>query len=165
MGTTRNKNLKRVARACADLDREVRLWILGELSPKQEQFLDSLDLEWENFAGLPWHQVVDVYERCTAVLFASTYEGFGLPILEGQAVGRPVITSDRSPMREVAGGGAMLVDPEDVESIREGIDRILEDRDLREQLVGKGFENVELYRPEAIASQYADLYSSLVPGR
>ena len=63
-------------------------------------------------------EVVRAYQECDLVLFASTYEGFGLPIVEAQAVGRPVITSDILSMPEVAGGAARLVDPFSVPAIR-----------------------------------------------
>jgi glycosyltransferase involved in cell wall biosynthesis len=61
-------------------------------------------------------------------------------------------------MPEVAGGAACLVDPFDVGSIRSGIEKVIKDTQYREQLIEKGFKNVERFRPEVIATQYADLY-------
>jgi glycosyltransferase involved in cell wall biosynthesis len=95
------------------------------------------------------------------VVFASLYEGFGLPILEAQATGRPVITSNFGAMKEAAGEGALFVDPYSVESIRSAILRIKNEPQLREELVRKGRENVARFRPEAIARQYAEIYRSL----
>jgi len=66
-------------------------------------------------------ELVEAYRRCDMVVFASLYEGFGLPILEAQAMGRPVITSNFGAMREAAGDGALLVDPYSVESIRDAV--------------------------------------------
>ncbi len=164
VGTTSNKNLYRVAEACAGLDRNVVLHILGRIDEEQSGFLSQLNLTWHNDFGLPWDEVVRLYECCTAVLFVSTYEGFGLPILEAQAVGRPILTSDLSPMREVSGGGALLVDPSDVVSIREGIRRLLDEESLRTRLVEQGFRNLNAYRPEVVAGQYAELYGELAGG-
>jgi glycosyltransferase involved in cell wall biosynthesis len=97
------------------------------------------------------------------VVFASLYEGFGLPILEAQAMGRPVITSNFGAMREAAGDAALLVDPYSVEEIRAAILRIKNEPQLREELVRKGRENVERFRPEAVARQYAEIYRRLAP--
>ena len=69
--------------------------------------------------------------------FVSTYEGFGLPILESQATGRPVVTSNVSSMPEVAGDAACLVNPYDADSIREGILRVINDDAYRKDLMGE----------------------------
>ncbi len=99
------------------------------------------------------------------LVFASTYEGFGLPIVEAQATGRPVVTSDTLSMPEVAGDAACLVDPFNVESIRNGILKVIQDTGYREQLVQNGLKNVERFKPESVAMQYLALYRELVNKR
>jgi len=163
VGTTDNKNLERVAEACAGV--AVRLCILGNLADSQRDDLDRRGVEYETHQDLTKEQVVALYQSCDLVVFVSTYEGFGMPILEAQAVGRPVLTSDISPLREVAGGGALKVDPFDVAAIRAGLALLLTDRDLREELVRAGFENVKGYSAEAVAAQYAELYREVVGDR
>ena len=106
-------------------------------------------------------ELVEAYRRCDMVVFASLYEGFGLPILEAQAMGRPVITSNFGAMREAAGEGALLVDPYSVEAIREAVLRITREPALREDLIAKGRENAERFRAEAVAARYAELYRRL----
>jgi glycosyltransferase involved in cell wall biosynthesis len=106
-------------------------------------------------------ELVAAYRRSDMVVFASLYEGFGLPILEAQAIGRPVITSNFGAMREAAGEGALLVDPYSVEAIREAIMRIKNELGLREELVCKGRENAEKFRADAIALKYAQIYRAL----
>jgi glycosyltransferase involved in cell wall biosynthesis len=106
-------------------------------------------------------ELVAAYRRCDMVVFASLYEGFGLPILEAQAIGRPVITSNFGAMREAAGDGALLVDPYSVEEIRAAIMRIKNEPGLREELVCKGRENAERFRADAIALKYAQIYRAL----
>jgi glycosyltransferase involved in cell wall biosynthesis len=99
---------------------------------------------------------------CDLLVFASTFEGFGLPIVEAQATGRPVVTSNIMSMPEVAGDAACLVDPFNVSSIREGVLKVINDSDYRNALVKAGFENVKRFQPEQIARQYAELYHELV---
>jgi len=96
------------------------------------------------------------------LVFASTYEGFGLPIVEAQATGRPVVTSNILSMPEVAGGAACLVDPFNVASIREGIAKVIQDSSYREYLVRLGFENVKRFQPENIAKNYLDIYTNIL---
>ena len=106
-------------------------------------------------------ELVEAYRRCDMVVFASLYEGFGLPILEAQAMGRPVITSNFGAMKEAAGDGALLVDPYSVEAIREAVLRIKREPALREDLIAKGLRNAERFRAEAVAARYGELYRNL----
>lgn len=99
------------------------------------------------------------------LVFASTHEGFGLPIIEAQSVGRAVVTSNRPPMSDVAGGAAVLVDPLSEESIREGIERVIRDRELRGSLLELGFENARRYSPARTAEQYARIYRGIMRGQ
>ena len=84
-----------------------------------------------------------------------------MPIIEAQAVGRPVVTSLREPMQSVAGGAAVLVDPESVEDIRRGFFQLIKDEDCRVNCVKLGLKNIQKYRPETIAQQYLDLYKEI----
>jgi glycosyltransferase involved in cell wall biosynthesis len=102
--------------------------------------------------------MADLYRKADLVSFVSTYEGFGLPIIEAQATGRPVLTSGLHSMPEVAGDGAWFVDPFDVESIRSGFRALLGERTLRERLVAAGLRNVKRFDPRTVARQYSDLY-------
>jgi glycosyltransferase involved in cell wall biosynthesis len=79
-----------------------------------------------------------LYALAGAVVFPSLAEGFGLPVAEGMARGVPVATSDRSSMPEVAGGAALLFDPEDPRSIADAIERLLVDGELAERLRAAG---------------------------
>lgn len=160
VGTTPNKNIGRLTAACAGLD--VELWILGRLTIEQTNDLADKRIQFKEYVGLTREQVVGLYQRCDIVSFVSLYEGFGLPILEAQATGRPVLTSNISPMSDVSGDGAYHVDPLSIQSIRGGICALLSDATLRRDLVAKGFHNVQKYSASAVAAQYYTLYQYLL---
>lgn len=156
VGTKANKNLERMFEALQDFQVEVR--IIGQLSEAQRNTFTHSQVPFTELGRLSDAQVLQAYQECDLLAFASTYEGFGLPILEAQATERPVLTSDTASLSEVAGEGALLVDPLDVDSIRQGFEQLLSDPAYREALVEKGRGNVKRYQPEPIAQQYAKYY-------
>ena len=85
--------------------------------------------------------------------YPSLHEGFGLPVLEAQSQGVPVLTSNRSSLPEVAGDAALLVDPEDVDEIAQAMLRLSRDEELRTELVAKGHENVKRFSWEKAARE------------
>ena len=160
IGTTQNKNIERLAQALRGLS--AQLVIIGELSNSQRAALEANNIRYENYFGLSDAELLDQYLSADMLAFVSTYEGFGMPIAEANAVGRPVITSNLYSMPEVAGDAACIVDPYDVPAIRSGIERIISDAEYRNRLVEAGFKNIERFRVDYIAAQYAELYQRLV---
>ncbi len=82
--------------------------------------------------------VVELYRQARALVFASKFEGFGIPLLEAFHTGTPVITSNVGSCSEVAAGAALLIDPSDPADIAAGIMRVLREPELRWQLIEKG---------------------------
>jgi glycosyltransferase involved in cell wall biosynthesis len=162
VGTRANKNLARLITAIEGL--RCRLQIVGALTPELRIQLNKHRIDFVSSCNLTDQQMCEVYRGCDLVSFVSLYEGFGMPIIEGQAIERPVVTSNCSSMPEVAGAGALLVDPYDVGSIRRGVERVLIDRALREELVEAGRENRRRFEPATVAKQYIDLYDQIAPG-
>ena len=160
IGVKENKNLARLAEALEGLP--CRLEIVGHPSPEDRAALDRAGVDYHYATGLSDAEVRQRYVDCDLLAFVSTYEGFGLPILEAQVTGRPVLTSDLEPHRTVAGGGAVLVDPYAVASIRSGLERILRQEQLRTRIVSIGRTNAAQYAIGTVAQQYLDLYASLL---
>ncbi len=158
LGAWPNKNLLRSAQALHGLDVDVVL--VGRPDAEQLQALAGLSVQVR--ADLSDAEVAAAYRDCDLLLFPSTREGFGVPVLEAQASGRPVVTSDRDPMAEVAGGAACLVDPEDVATIRAGVVRVLSDPTYRRGLVEAGLRNVERYQAAQVADAYAEVYDEVL---
>ena len=111
----------------------------------------------------------ELLRNADGFLFPSLYEGFGLPVLEAQAVGVPVLTSNTSSLLEVAGrahippssesvaGGAVFVDPLSVEDIARGIEKIALDSDFRSAIIEGGLKNVTRFGWEACARKVAEM--------
>lgn len=159
LGTFPEKNLERLVPALIGLP--CRLHVLGRLTPGQEALLQKSGLRYVNTPRATDTELVEAFKRCDLVAFVSIYEGFGLPIIEANATGRAVVTSNRLSMPEVAGNAACLVNPMDVDSIRQGILKVWHEPDYRDALIQAGFENVKRFTPPAVAAQYASIYREL----
>lgn len=159
MGTRSNKNLENIVRAIKGI--RCKLHIIGRLSDEQKNLLVKNEVEFENAYNVADEEILNAYKNCDMVCFPSLYEGFGRPIIEGQAIGRPVITSNMEPMRSVAGEGALLVDPNDCGQIRNAVIEIIENDKTRKRLVAAGLENVKQYSAESVAGKYTELYESI----
>jgi len=151
VGTASNKNLPRLIEAITGL--KCVLVIIGQLSPPILTQLRKAQIDFENYYDLTAEELVRQYELSDLVSFVSLYEGFGVPILESQSIGRPLVTSNRRPMSEVAGPGACLVDPENVQEIRQAILKIQTNPDFRRRIVDAGRLNVERFAPAQIANR------------
>jgi len=168
VGTTPNKNLSRVVNALRDIP--CVLVIVGVIPDPVLRQLTIAGTTFENHISVDKVAMVELYRQIDLVSFPSTYEGFGMPILEGQAAGRPVLTSDLDPMRSVAGpDGALLVDPHSEDTIRAGFSVLISDNLLRARLIAAGRENCRRFALDAIATRYRALYRELEadsePGR
>lgn len=147
------KNLERTIRAFDLLKERTglphRLVIAGEQGWKfdRERALEGVRHGDEVlFTGfVPDEDMPALYSAAELFAFPTLYEGFGIPVLEAQTCGTPVVTSGVSALPEVAGEGAALVDPLNVEDICRGMRAVLEDPALAAELARKGRENVRRF--------------------
>lgn len=102
-----------------------------------------------------------IYNGASAFLYTSLRESFGIPLLEAMACGTPVVTSDTSAIPEIAGPGALLVDPTSPQAIAEALLRLETDAEFRAKQVGYGLERVKSFSWEQTARHLLALYQSL----
>lgn len=102
----------------------------------------------------------ELMKKAEIFLFPTFYEGFGLPILEAQSAGVPVATSNISSMPEVAGNGAILVNPKDANAIAEAAHKIISDESYKNDIIKKGLENVKRFSWGKCAKRLADIIQS-----
>ncbi len=134
------------------------------VQPKNKNLIEKLNkfgISYSWYENISRKELYDCYKECDILFFASTYEGFGVPILEAQSVGRPVITSNVASMPEVADKGAMIIDPYSINEIKEAINSIIDDEKLRINLIKNGLNNIKRFDPNLIANKYFTLYENI----
>jgi glycosyltransferase involved in cell wall biosynthesis len=164
----RRKNISRIVRAFISaqsrLPDNFKLVIAGKL-PRNEDIFQLIASSKKAGSIVATGTVDDVRNLLSCaegLVFASLYEGFGIPILEAFACGVPVITSDCSSMPEVAGDAAVLVDPYDESSITEAMVSLAADKELKERLIGKGLARAKEFSWERTAQKTLEIYKKVL---
>lgn len=127
--------------------------ILLDAARKLGVLNDVIFLHHVPFADLP-----ALYQGSTLFVYPSLFEGFGIPIVEALHGGVPVITSTGSCFSEAGGGYSLYADPSQPDQLAAHMANVLTDRELRNQMVKKGLEHVEMFAPGRIARQLGDVY-------
>ncbi len=159
LGTGKHKNLDNLIEAARNTN--FHLDIVGWPAEDELAKLKEYSISHTIYNNLSDEQIQERYAACDVLFMASLYEGFGMPIIEGQAVGRPVVTSKIGAMKEVGEGSAVLVDPLVPKEIKNAITAIVSDRTYYDELVEKGRKNAAKYDHEVIAEQYLNVYREL----
>ncbi|WP_040305364.1 glycosyltransferase family 4 protein [Caminibacter mediatlanticus] len=162
-----HKNLKRLLLAIKDLDINLVIvgkkdgFITGDESIKK--LVTNANLKGKvYFTGYVKDEDIPViYNLAKLFVFPSLYEGFGIPPLEAQACGCPVIVSNVASLPEVCGDSALYCNPYDVNDIKEKIEVLLNNEQLREELIQKGFENIKRFSWEKSAKKIIDVIEGL----
>ncbi len=151
-----HKNHERLIRAYARRRHEEKL-VLAGMPGFRAQVIEKLvaDLGLSDSVELTgWlsrEELLRLYERAYAFVYPSTFEGFGMPVLEALAAGIPVACASIPSLREVAGDAALFFDPLDEDAIAEALERISEDTELRGRLAAAGPEQARPFTWERAA--------------
>lgn len=167
------KNLIRLISAYAALKKKKKikqkLVLCGQLyKPMRNdllRFLRKVNLPDDIIIYTKWipdEEIPYLYNKAKLVLFPSLYEGFGFPILESMACGTPVITSNISPMKEIADDAALLIDPKNEKELADSIEMILSDAALYNALVRKGLDRRTKFTWKKTAHETLKLYEQCV---
>ena len=106
-------------------------------------------------------ELAALYASAEFLVMPSLYEGFGFPIIEAQSFGVPVITSNKSSMPEVAGDGAILVDPEDIAGIADAVMQLNSNPGLRSELEKRAKDNSGRFKWSAAAETLPQIVARL----
>lgn len=125
------------------------------------KLLNEFNIDFIQFKNIDKDLLIKIYNSVDCLVFPSIIEGFGLPILEAQKCGCPVITSNVSSMPEIAGKGAVFVDPYSTDSIKNGIELVLNDLSVRKRIIEEGLENSRRFSWTNLVKKYLSLYHSI----
>ncbi|MEX2302278.1 MAG: glycosyltransferase family 1 protein [Bryobacterales bacterium] len=159
------KNVARLVQAFEGLPERYLLVLAGAAGHGAREILDRIErsparrrirvLGYRNRDELN-----HLYRTATALAFASLEEGFGIPVLEAMSAGLPVVTSNSSALKDVAGDAALLVDPLDVDALRGALQAALEDKGARERLIAAGFRRAAEFTWQRAARETLAVYRS-----
>src|SRR5271156_374719 len=162
----RHKNEFRLVEAFAKahLPAAMRLVFTGNRTPELADCIERHHVAPRvYFVGMvPEEKLPSLYRGAEALVFASLYEGFGLPLLEAMACGTPVVTANTTALPEVAGDAALLVDPTSVEQIAEAMEQIVSDTSLRRRLREKGLARAAEFSWAATTARVHELLTGTV---
>ncbi|MDR3128921.1 MAG: glycosyltransferase family 4 protein [Tannerellaceae bacterium] len=158
-----HKNIARLIEAFVDLHKsgkiDIPLVIAGGSSPYSgnQNFNTVSDSSIRFMGRVSDEELISLYQSATAFIFPSLYEGFGIPPLEAQACGCPVIASNAAAIPEVLGDSVLYFNPDSVSEMQDAIYSIVTDASLRQSLREKGLENVKRFSWDDSASRLYDL--------
>lgn len=145
----------------------IPLIVVGKLTDYQNKIEKFIEADLNRLQVYFLSQIQDdelavLYQMAEVLVYPSIYEGFGLPVVEAQASGCPVITSNTSSLPEAGGDAAMYINPEKPEEIGKALKTLLADQTLRKSLIVKGKANAQRFTPENFAKQFKLLYNNLM---
>jgi glycosyltransferase involved in cell wall biosynthesis len=161
------KNLERVISAYKKIDLgNVKLVMVGGQSRVfRDKRVNDLMASAEGIIYRGYvsdEELAYLYRNAKLLIYPSLYEGFGLPPLEAMACGCPVVVSNAASLPEICGDAAYYVDPFSVESIAEGMYKVLTDRSLSESLIHKGLKRAKLFSWERAAKAHIELFKEII---
>jgi glycosyltransferase involved in cell wall biosynthesis len=162
------KNFERFIKSISELlTQDKELFVLctggGKFSSSEIQLFNELEISKQVLQhNLDDDSLAYFYKNALAFIFPSLYEGFGIPVLESFACGCPLLCSYVSSLPEVAGDAACYFDPYNEESIKDAVMRVLDDTNLRKDLITKGQERLKEFSWKQTAEQTKKIYESVL---
>jgi glycosyltransferase involved in cell wall biosynthesis len=157
IGTAANKNLARLIPALEGIS--CKLVIVGKIGEDIRELISKHKI---NLELIDWRlsdeEILEEYKKCDILSLVSTLEGFGMPIVEANAIGRVVITGNTTSMPEIAGDAAVMVDPFDIEAIKNGFLVIIGNAMNSKHLIDRGYINSNKFFPISVSNEYAVYY-------
>ena len=157
IGTRKNKNIEELLNSIQNIH-IYHITIIGKLNDHTKQIIENKGISFSNYWDLNDDGLAIQYNSADVLFFASTKEGFGLPILEAQSVGLPVITSNTTAMPYVAGKGAILVNPNSSQEISNALEKFRLELPIREQFISEGYKNINRFNEKDFIKSYLELY-------
>ena len=167
------KNILRLAQAfdylvsSGRISEEVQLLIVGQKGwfykdifaginalPNREKITFMGPVFGQNLAG--------IYQMARVMAYPSMFEGFGYPVLEAMRLGAPVLTSRVSSLPEAGGDAAFLIEPESIDDIASGLEKLINDESLRKDLIQRGYKHAQRFTAEKMARQTMAIYKRFV---
>lgn len=158
IGTARHKNLDKVILALKNID--CKLVVIGKLFDDQKRLLIDSNIDYINDYDIDINQLINYYREADIVSFPSSQEGFGMIIIESNAMQKPIIAGDIPVLHEIGGNAALYVNPQDEKEIKTAINLILNNQNIRLTLIKEGILNANRFNVEKIASLYDIEYNN-----
>lgn len=135
----------------------------GEFTPEEKQFIKDLGLEDQVlFKYFQENELGQYYKNAICFVFPSNYEGFGIPVLESMACGCPIVLTNNSSFPEVAGDAGVFFEMDDADDLRNKINSLINDENLRNDYILKGYEQVKKFTWNGASQQCLELFQKII---
>lgn len=163
----KRKNALNIVKALYYFDIKVPLVLIGRKTPyfkEVEKYAIEHNIRDRLIVpdSVPNEDLPAIYQMAKVFIYPSVYEGFGIPVIEAQMSGTPVITSEYGSTLEASGGAALLINPLNPKSIGIAVKAIYDSARIRNELRDKGFENVEKFYSEKVTNRLMQVYKGVI---
>lgn len=163
------KNLGLVLRAMAEYNIDIPLVACGASTPYEYQLRSYISAHGLRsrvrfLHGVPFKHVPALYQMSHALVYPSRFEGFGIPIIEALTSGIPCITTRGGVFMETGGNACRYVGPDQVDEMAQALDEVINDNDMRQRMIDRGFRHITRFSESSIARNLMAVYQRAVEG-
>ena len=131
-----------------------------QITDKADEYGLSEQVYLTGYVSVP--ELAYLYQHARALIFPSLFEGFGIPLVEAMAAGCPVLTAEITSLPEITLDAAIYFNPESIKSIAQALERVWDDKTLREQLVRKGYQRAQEFSAAKLAEVHLQVFTEAV---